>query len=129
MPPTPFSAPRSATLTLYVPAAGAAFGAMVLPGSAIVGSPDGDRIRIDYEGNRYRSANLVTFADRARQAAGRHLERYPTIARAWVAPANLVVVGTYEYPGGPLSITDPAALARWLGLTDLPASELRYSSL
>lgn len=65
-------------------------------GSGIVGTPDGARVVIDYEGNRYGASNIVTFADRVMIAAGRHESGYPTIARMSVEPESLIRVGTYD---------------------------------
>ena len=89
-------------LTVYVPARPALH---IRDGSGIVGSPgdEGGRVRIDYEGNIYGSPALRTYATRVFHAAGRHLTRYPTIARAWVLSRRF----TSSAPG----ITGPATSA------------------
>lgn len=83
-------------LTVYVPADGSL--PTILAGSGIVGSPlDGNgRIRLDYEGNKYRAANIVTFADRVYHAAGRHLVNYPTVARMVITPERVLPVATFD---------------------------------
>jgi hypothetical protein len=130
-------------LTLYVPASMESWmGRLILLASAIVGSPAGPlpalaecaggRIRIDYEGNKYGSAGLKTYAERVYKAANRHITQYPTIARMWVPPAALVEVGVVDVfihldpaafhraPGPPrFEISDPARLKLWLGVAEL----------
>jgi hypothetical protein len=112
-------------LTVYVPAGP---GLPIRDGSGIVGSPvaEGARLRIDNEGNVYASPALRTYATRVFHAAGRHLTRYPTVARAWVAPEALRAVGTWNHHTRHLSLSDEAAVAAWLGRSDgrVPAEEL-----
>lgn len=99
-------------VTVYVPAPGSSVERTVIDGAAIVGSPEGDRIMIDYEGNAYQQ--FGTFAEMLMHAAGRHAERYPTTARMWVEPEQLVRVGTYDYDRKDLDVDDPdALLAAW----------------
>lgn len=104
-------------------------------GSGIVGSPvegfDRQMRMIDYEGNLYGSQNVVTFADRCAIAAGRHLERYPTVARMVVHRNRLVEIGEFDPEFGQVElIEDPRArelLADWLGV-EFVVDELRRSS-
>lgn len=112
-------------LNVYVPRPGGV--TTIDPGSGIVGTPssewfagtagaggnDTGRIVVDYEGRRFNQANIVTFADKCLVAAGRHLSHYPTIARAWMRDDELVQVG--EFDGNHVFVTDPVALAAWLG--------------
>lgn len=52
------------------------------PGSGIVGRASGpNHLLIDYEGNRFGAANIVTYADRVAHAADRQVRGYPTLAR------------------------------------------------
>ena len=101
------------------------------PASGIVGTPDDTYlprmddnprvVRIDYEGNRFNAVNIVTWADRCYHAAGRHLANYPTIARAWVEPDTMVLVGELDMETG-VVIPAPGSSDRisvWLGTTDL----------
>ena len=91
-------------------------------GSAIV-SIDGDAvpddlITVDYESNRDGYSNLTGFRDRLLHAAGRHIERYPTRARAQVPRSALVNVGFADYEDGRIvtfRITDRGALRAWIG--------------
>jgi hypothetical protein len=95
---------------------------MIDPRSAIVGepSPCGEELLVYFEGNRYRAANIRTFADRAMIAAGRLSERYPTIAQASVPAGALVQVGLFT-PAQGVEVPDDRsllAIALWLGLLD-----------
>jgi hypothetical protein len=91
--------------------------------SAIVSNPDpaGDLILIYYEGGRYRAANTVTFADRARRAAERLAANAPTVAMCAAPRAALLQVGVLQSMRGIDLVEEPAtvaALARWLELFD-----------
>jgi hypothetical protein len=110
------------------------------PKSAIVSAPDdpgqADRILIYYEGNRYGYAGVITFADRARIAAGRLKEQAPVIARAAVPRLALTQVAWFT-PGHGVDVIGTrglAALAKWLDLfhdgridSDTLAGELKLS--
>lgn len=101
---------------LYVPAAGSL--THIDDGSAIVGEPEGDRIGVDFEGNRYGACNMQTFEDRITHAAGRRAYRYPTTARASYPADALIEVGTVRYDELMRSwiisdITDRQALQAW----------------
>ena len=73
-------------------------------GSAIVASnptKSADPIRVDFEGNIYSSEYYQSYWIRLFHAAGRHVERYPTVARSFHEdgpsfPFN--IVGTFNYP-------------------------------
>jgi len=98
-----------------------------------VGSPppaDPERIVIDYEGNLYGAANIVTFADRVCVAAERHTARDPTIARQYVHAGDLIAVGLWDSDEGVVQVTDPEPLAAWLGgviaSRELLATAFRY---
>jgi hypothetical protein len=112
-------------LPIYVPVA-ARIKASIRPGSGIVGSPDGDRITIDYEGAIYDQAALVHFADRVAQAASRHVTNYPTVARMWVKPEDLAKVGTWDGLEGEVHLgrSGATALAAWLGVAHIAPDEL-----
>lgn len=103
------------TLTVYIPTDEAAERLGIAPGSAICGSTEGERIRIDYEGDIYGRASMRGYAKRLLHAAGRHVERYPTVARAWVRPEDLIIVGTYDTEREDLHLSEPDALLAWLG--------------
>lgn len=89
--------------------------ARIIDGSGIVGSnaeawlaarhgevilaASSTALTIDYEGNRYGASNIKTWADRLVHAAGRHVECYPTVARAVCQPEAVIHVGTMQaYP-------------------------------
>lgn len=89
-------------LTVYVPNEASFLAKQIKPGSGIVGSPSGYAHpemseRIDYEGNLYGAMNMNTYTERVYHAAGRHVTKYPTVARVWCNPADLVRVGTFHY--------------------------------
>ena len=106
-------------MRIYVPRPGSAVLATVLPGSGIVsdGMLDASgRVVIDFEGNRYGSSSMTTFADRVDHATGRHLTRYPTVARLSVLPSDLTAVADYNADLGIISVdgSDEAfLLAQW----------------
>lgn len=101
-------------LTVYVPAADSALRRTLLPGSALVGSlSNGRRIMVDFEGDKYGSQGLRTYEQKLLHASGRHVERYPTVARAFVESGDLIEVGTYDVHQRTLTVTDPQALKGW----------------
>lgn len=103
------------TLDVYVPVEGSGAATIVLPKSAIVGTilPAGV-VRIDYEGNSH--GHLGTYAFRLLHAADRHVSGYPTTARAYVQPDELILVGRYDIEERTLALEDFDALADWLGI-------------
>lgn len=105
-------------LDVFVPADGWRLG--IRDASGVVGRvTDGERTTIDYEGNLYGASNIVTFCDRVMIAAGRHIERSPTIARAYVVPDALIRVGSYD--GETVELDHPSmreVVCRWLGCDD-----------
>ena len=111
-------------LSIYVPKPGTFAAKTILPKSGIVGTIQEDgRIRIDYEGNKYGSANVKNFADRVLHAAGRHTygdKGYPTVARMWVDQQDVIEVGCWD--GCYVRVLGDEAirmLERWLDVTDL----------
>jgi hypothetical protein len=114
---------------VFVPAPGSMQERMIDAASGIVGTLDeaSGRILIDFEGNRFGGVNLANFADRVHHAAGRHGVRYPTVARALVAPEELIHIGEYDWERGNVSLTGAEAeqsLARWLGQEQLDRAAL-----
>ena len=118
-------------LALFVPATPTAeIATTVVPKSAIVGSDtDDEYIVVDFEGAIYGPVNIKTYADRARHAAGRHITRYPTIARMRVARNDLTQVGWIDEQGG-ITLFDETrgAVAAWLGVEQIAPEELQFSS-
>lgn len=110
-------------LMVYVPRPGSALGESILPGSAVCGRlQDNGRVLIDYEGNRYGSMNMRTFEEKLLHAAGRHIENYPTVARAMVKSADLIAVGRYDYETKTLSVDNRDALLGWTGEDGYPGA-------
>ncbi|MBK1667350.1 hypothetical protein CKO28_04815 [Rhodovibrio sodomensis] len=104
-------------VALYVPRPGALV--QIHRGSAVAGTPGVDGICVDFEGRG------DTFEDRLIHAAGRHVARYPTIARARLPETALLQVGTATHRPElhawiVTEITDPGALRTWLTPEDLP---------
>jgi hypothetical protein len=122
-------------LAVFVPASAAVpIARIVAGGSAIVGKADSDeaeQVTVDFEGNLYEAANIKTFADRARHAAGRKTALYPTVARQVVSRSHLRQVGWFDERAG-ITLLDGAeaqeALASWLGMEMIEEKELHFSS-
>ena len=110
-------------LTIYVPV-DPALKAVIRGGSGIVGSPaGGDKglILVDYEGGLYGCADHRTLAGRLYHAAGRHVQRYPTVARMMAPADKLQAVGTYCTDRWEIvDVTDLDAVEAWLGDQDDP---------
>lgn len=108
--------------TIYIPAPASILSAMIKDGSGIVGpdTPDANgRILVDYEGNLHGASNFRTYADRVYHAYDRAHTKYPTIARSYVKPGDLITVGTFEPVFGTVDLGPDAGymLAGWLGLS------------
>ena len=121
---------RPPEIVLYLPAGHRAT-ADIVRGAAIVGQPRrvADEVKIYFEGAIYGAPqNVRTLADRARQAAGRMVEEYPTTAMRVVPRDALVAVGTFDLRSGRVMLTGPhseRAVADWLGTPQLDPTELR----
>jgi hypothetical protein len=106
-------------LTVYVPAPDSPLRHQIARGSAIVGRPaEGSPVvLIYYEGNVY--GQFPSYHEKLAAAAGRLVERYPTVARCLADLSDLTPVGSYWIGGAKpaLSIDDEAALAQWLDTT------------
>lgn len=104
------------THILFIPAVGANLG--IAPTSAIIAAIDQagpGRVLIHFEGNLYDFENLKAYAERVRQAAGRQVDRYPTIAKMQVTSEELIEVGRYDYVADRVvSITSPDLLKHWI---------------
>jgi hypothetical protein len=120
-------------IVVYLPNGGDPATADIVRGSAIVGRPrfGSPELTIYFEGAIYDQANVRTFADRATQAAGRMVERYPTVARREVSCDALTAVGTFDLGRRRIILTGPyseRAVAEWLGTVQLDPTELLPSS-
>lgn len=112
------------TLTVYVPEHNSVERRLLANGCAIVGGYLGDvkataRIVVDLEDNRYGDRDRrpryswEAYLDCVKRAAGRHVERYPTVARAALPATELIDIGTYNPETGELDIYNPAELEAW----------------
>lgn len=107
---------------------------LVARGSAIVGpagNGEAGQVSVDYEGNLYGTANIKTFADRARHAAGRQHVLYPTRTRSTVLRSELRQVGWFDSEVGIMLLDDKQAqdaLASWLGVEVIEEKELHFSN-
>lgn len=121
---------RPPEIVVYLPTGHRAT-ADIVRGAAIVGQPRrvADEVKIYFEGAIYGAPqNVRTLADRARQAAGRMVEEYPTTAMRVVPRDALVAVGTFDLRAGRIMLTGPhseRAVADWLGTPQLDPAELR----
>lgn len=104
-------------------------------GSAILGPPEAlaheyrqDEVTLYYEGGN-QSTNVVTYADRAMQAAYRLLSIYPTVALASAPERELTEIGYFDLELGQVTIFDEATkdLAAWLDTPELNPAELLTS--
>jgi hypothetical protein len=92
-------------------------------------------ILVYYEGDRYKTSGVVTYADRVRIAAGRLAEQAPTTARALMPCDAVHRVAVFLPAHGRVEVSDGLSvtrLARWLGqmhddLPRLDAADLRCS--
>lgn len=102
-------------LHILVPRVGTAAARWIDAGSGVVTADDLSQPFwcVHFEGNRYRAINLQTFEDRVRQAAGRLVEHYPTVACGVWPAADFEVIGTLVLEPPSLIITDLAAVACW----------------
>lgn len=120
-------------IVVYLPNGGHPATADIVRGSAIVGRPrfGSEEVTVYFEGAIYDHENVRTLADRATQAAGRMIERYPTVAKRVVPREALMVVGTFHLQRRQIILTGPRserAVAEWLGTVRLDPAELRPSS-
>ena len=116
------------TISIFVPAPGKSLSPFIAARSAIVGrEPDGGRISVYYEGNIYDYSGMIRFADRVACAAGRLVERYPTVARASLPESDLARIGYWDDEAGLVIPDEPgaqAALAAYLETAILDPDEL-----
>ena len=108
--------------TVLVPKPGTRAADIIDHGSGIVSEGIIDtegRIEVYFEGNRHGAENLRTYAQRVGSAAGRLVQRYPTIARATCASDDFHVVGrylfTHDWSTFALKLTDEATALDWCG--------------
>jgi len=85
-------------LNVYIPVNPEAL-TRIKKGSAIVanGQPRDGLVLAYYEGNLYGADNLHRFEEKLLHAAGRLVEKYPTVACSMLEVDQLLKVGTYDY--------------------------------
>lgn len=93
--------------SLAIPAPGSYLSTSLLPGTALALYSANGMSMIDYEGNAYNAENLKDFMSKARHAAGRASERYPTSARQGLLNLKeVIIVGTFDEDGWPAPFVD-----------------------
>lgn len=82
-------------IQIYVPKleSMSAFSKTSDPGSGIVGFATENGFLIYFEGNRFDAENLHSWDSKVRQAYGRLVQKYPTVAKSFVNQSDLVSVG------------------------------------
>lgn len=120
-------------IVVYLPTGGDPATTEIVRGSAILGRPrfGSAEVTVYFEGAIYDHENVRTLADRATQAAGRMVERYPTVAKRVVPCDALIAIGTFDLRDRRIILTGPhseRAVAEWLGTVRLDPAELRPSS-
>jgi hypothetical protein len=125
---------------VFVPTEGSRAWSSIDRGSGIVGSPLADGwLLLDYEGNRYGAANIKSYADRVKHAAGRQRTLYPTVARMHADPSDVIKVGEFDPNTGLVTVGKNAPadendcwnrLAHWLGIRgdEMILDDLRTTS-
>jgi hypothetical protein len=101
-------------LNVYVPHPDSPLRQMLLPGSAIVGPGGGERQTVYYEGDAHGIGH--DYHAKLLHSADRLLTRYPTSAKLSPRTGELIEVCSYDYEWRRLDLSDPAALADWLGV-------------
>lgn len=115
--------PKHRFFRVLVPKAGTH--PLIDPRSAIVTrepvQADGGQVLVYFEGNRLGAENLRQFVERARCAAGRDSEKYPTVAMAKLPLEDFLDVGRLDLLTGELlTLSQPATLVEWLDGEPLP---------
>jgi hypothetical protein len=100
-------------LTVYVPQPASPLRSLILAGSAIVGPGGGERQTVYYEGDAFKDGR--DFHYKLLHAADRMLASYPTSALVSARAEDLIEVATYDFDWRRLEISDPVALADWVG--------------
>lgn len=132
-------------LPIFVPLIDTETRHMLASGSGVVGSVGlhcpSDQVRIDFEGNIYKTEQFARWGTRVSHAAGRHtwnaMRGYPTVARLIVPRKDLLHVGFFTaderedgtwVDGGKIDLTDDkdalTVLTHWIGTSDLDAERV-----
>lgn len=112
--------PAGLTVNVYVPTPGPRASDNLAPRSAVVGLPTEGGVDVYFEGwtngpAQYggRDARGLWEAG-VEHAASRMVTAYPTTARRFVPPGDVLQVGTYEVATRVVTVTDEVALDDWL---------------
>ena len=108
---------RGEQVRVYVPTPGSTLERAIKHGSGIVGTPEGERVMIDFEGAIYGQSGMARWADRVLYAADRHGTHAPTVARAWIEPEELMEVGVWFPADNRIRlIVSPESVKHWVDL-------------
>lgn len=99
------------TLTIYVPTERSGLRWSLLPGTAIVGSPEGDQVRMSAEATL--SALSVGYPERLAEAARKLSGVVAPLGVEMVPAAELEPVGTCDVAGECVSVTNWDSLQAW----------------
>ena len=105
-------------ITLYIPNKDTYLAKHLKKGSALVASgTDLDTITIYYEGNVYNSADMELYEDKVLHAAGRLLQKYPTVAKSKVSLSDVLCIGVWHVELKTMVIVKEALglLEKWTG--------------
>ena len=121
------SGPQSSIyLGVFVPAADSGLLAYVDPGAGLVGSPEGDKVRIHFEDNRHRYVWLGHYANRVFKAAKKRAEGSDPES-SLVRQSEVVRIGDWDdiHYEVRLDTANAAELAAWLGLASIDETDER----
>lgn len=101
-------------IDVYVPKEGTSLERLVKRGSGIVGENFiGDETLVYYEGNIYGASNIRSYEDCLEVAAGRMIEKYPTVARMIVRGEDLILAGVWDPETKVLYVHEKEVIDAW----------------
>jgi hypothetical protein len=81
----------------------------------LAGNHGPERLTVDFEGGLYAPDYFANFATRVLHAAGRHVARYPTVARLSLEAEYLRPVASYDADSSTIvDLYDEPALMAWV---------------
>jgi hypothetical protein len=119
--------PNVKNLPVVVPVEDTHWSKVIMKGSAMVALPSDfkhGKKHIYFEGNKSGSRDLTRFANKCFYAAYRGLVGYPTAAVAFIAPIDLIEVGSYDVQQKTVAVTNPEPLMAWCGWDQIDPEEL-----
>lgn len=104
-------------LSIFVPRPGTTVEKHVAPGSAIVVDLEAEssvpgKVKAYLEGNLYGAENIKTFEDKVINAAGRLVQRYPTVAVGYYQLEDLLPIGILNWDSRHFDL-DRTAIKEW----------------